>query len=66
MGGACFACYQDGSDQYTLVLESGQIIEDKWVCEQCLADFRDEPWIEVHDASVLLRGGGTDEETDSA
>lgn len=65
MDGECFACVGPASEQYTLILEGGKVIEDKWVCESCISDFRDEEWIEVHEAPVLMRGGsGSDQETD--
>lgn len=46
--GECFSCAQSASEYYTLVLEDSKIIEHVLVCEECMADFRDTEWIEVH------------------
>lgn len=67
MDGECFACVGPASEQYILVLESGKVLEDKWVCDGCLIDFRDEEWIEMHEAPVLMRGGnGNNQEADES
>ena len=51
MAGECFQCVQPASDRYTLNLESSTEIEDVFVCEECLSDFRETDWIDVHKES---------------
>ncbi len=64
MNRECFMCVEPASDQYTKLLESGTMFEDKWVCEACIVELRQEDWIEVHEGSILMRGGDDHEETE--
>jgi hypothetical protein len=55
MGGECFMCVEPASEQYTLVLESSEVFEDKWICDECLPDLRTTDWVKVREEPVLMR-----------
>jgi hypothetical protein len=61
-GGECFVCVEPASNRYTLVFESGDVIEDKLMCSDCIPEFRELDWLEVHEAPVLRRGENTQNE----
>lgn len=55
------------SDRYTLILDQGEILEDKLLCEPCASALRETEWIEVHEAPVRMRGGdGNDHEAEES
>jgi hypothetical protein len=56
-GEECFHCVGPASERYTLVLETGKVVKDKWLCDECVSAFREEDWMEIHETPVLLRGG---------
>lgn len=56
MEGECFNCAGRGTGEYTIVLESGQILRNKRLCDTCAAAFRDSEWVAVHEGSVVVRG----------
>lgn len=57
MGEECLNCAGPASKQYTLVVDSGNMLEEMTLCGPCIAAFREEDWIEVYKAPVLTRRG---------
>ena len=51
MSGECFQCIRPASDRYTLILDNETVIEDVFVCDECLAGYRETDWIEVRTES---------------
>lgn len=49
MLGECFTCNMEGAERQTFILDSAKVIEDKLICEDCLAEFKELEWIEVKD-----------------
>jgi hypothetical protein len=56
MAGECFNCNGVAPERYTLLFESGRILEGKPLCSACVAGFRAERWIEVVEGPVVVRG----------
>lgn len=60
MGDRCFNCNGPASGRHTLVLETGEILDDHPMCERCHRFFDDLSSIEVVESPVLMRGGDED------
>lgn len=59
MEGECFNCANAATHRYTLVLASGKIFEEKFLCEGCSAAFQHDDWIELQETPLLMRGNTT-------
>lgn len=57
----CFNCDKAASKEYTLIFESGDVLEDKPMCERCFTFFDDSYPIEVVESPILVRGGDEDD-----
>lgn len=66
MSSECLNCNQPATTRYTLVLDTGEIIEEKYFCEECISDFRAEEWIKVSETPGIMRGGDAEPECDDA
>lgn len=60
--GACFNCGRATSRSYTLVLASGQLLQDREMCRACYTFFSESDHIRVLQGPVLTRGGEVTEE----
>lgn len=58
----CFNCVEPASDRYTVIVEGSTVVDGAVMCDDCVSEFRDEDWIEVHDASTLMRGEDRDQD----
>lgn len=59
---ACFNCLEPASERFTLVFEDGSVLDEQHICPECVSAFREEDWMEVHNASALTRGESSDED----
>lgn len=58
----CFNCDERASAAYTLILDSGELLEDKPMCERCRSFLGGLATVEIVEAPVLIRGGDGDED----
>lgn len=64
MSDECFNCAGAASEQYTLILHDGTVLQEKTVCDPCISDFRDTEWIKVREESVMVRGSNEEDDED--
>lgn len=62
MTGECFMCADPARNKYTLILDTGQIFENKPLCPECHDSLEQTDFLEIQDEPVLIRGGNSDEE----
>ncbi len=53
----CFLCSSPATPRYSLILDTGKLIEDKPMCDACYEDVSTEEWIEITAGPILMRGG---------
>lgn len=63
MSDECFNCAGPASEQYTLILPGGKVLENKSVCDPCISDFRDTEWMKVVEGEIMMRGSNEENET---
>ena len=64
MSDECFMCVEPASDEYTVILPDGTILENKTVCESCLSDLRKTEWLNVIEGPVMTRGENDNDDGD--
>lgn len=63
MSGECLNCSGAAAHRYTIILGPEKILAEKLLCDACAVAFRQESWLEVLDAPLLMRGDDPDDDS---